>query len=73
MPSGITPWLWVLRIAWQRLVLPERQNLQLPHPGVYGDHVVALGDRGDTGADLHHAGASLVAKHGWAQALGIGA
>ncbi|MNJ79865.1 hypothetical protein D3C77_780370 [compost metagenome] len=35
VPSGIRPLPWVARMAWHRLVLPERQNLHLPHSGVY--------------------------------------
>ena len=35
MPSGITPLPWVARTAWHRLVLPDRQNLHLPHSAVY--------------------------------------
>ena len=33
--SGIRPWPCVARIAPQRLVLPDTQNLQAPHSGVY--------------------------------------
>src|ERR1700678_1257355 len=35
VPSGITPLPWVTRILWHRLVLPDRQNSQVPHSGVY--------------------------------------
>src|SRR5262245_26145247 len=34
-PSGIKPLPWVARIATQRLVLPDLQNLHSPHSGVY--------------------------------------
>jgi len=34
VPSGINPLPWVARIAWHRLVLPDRQNLHVPHSGV---------------------------------------
>src|ERR1700722_6828719 len=35
VPSGITPFPWVIRIRWHKLVLPDRQNSQVPHSGVY--------------------------------------
>ena len=35
VPSGITPWPWVARIAVQRLVLCDVHDLQLRHSGVY--------------------------------------
>src|ERR1700737_2508768 len=35
VPSGITPLPWVMRILWHKLVLPDRQNSQVPHSGVY--------------------------------------
>lgn len=34
VPSGMTPFPWVVRILPQRLVLPDLQNLQSPHSGV---------------------------------------
>ncbi len=34
VPSGITPLPWVTRILWHKLVLPDRQNSQVPHSGV---------------------------------------
>ena len=48
VPSGMTPLPWVARMAPQRLVLPERQNLQAPHSGVLlgaGEGVVSCGVR----------------------------
>ena len=35
VPSGIRPLPWVARMAWHRLVLPDRQYLHLRHSGVY--------------------------------------
>jgi hypothetical protein len=34
VPSGITPWPWVARMAVQRLVLRDRQEGQVRHSGV---------------------------------------
>ena len=34
VPSGIRPWPWVARMAPQRLVFPEVQNLHCRHSGV---------------------------------------
>ena len=34
VPSGIRPWPWVVRIAWQRLVFCDRQYSHWRHSGV---------------------------------------
>ncbi|CFW39930.1 Uncharacterised protein [Bordetella pertussis] len=34
VPSGIRPLPWVVRMAWHRLVLRDRQNLHWRHSGV---------------------------------------
>ena len=61
------------RIAWQRLVLPERQNLHLPHSGVERNHVVAHRHRGDALADRLDDAAALMAENGRKDAFRIGA
>jgi hypothetical protein len=65
LPSGIRPLPWVARIAWQRLVLPDLQNLHSPHSAVYsGITWSPTATRSHAFADGLDDAAALVAEDG---------
>ena len=58
---AIRPLPWVTRMAWQRLVLPERQKFAFAaFGGVEGDDMVADSDAGDARADRFDDAAAFV-------------
>ena len=74
MPSGITPWPWVARIAVQRLVLRDRQDGHVAaFRRVERDDVIALFHRRHARPDIDDDAGAFVAEDGGKQALGIGA
>ena len=55
MPSGITPWPWVMRIFWQRVGLVVQAVVALPAlRRVERDHVITDLNRGDARPGFHH-------------------
>ena len=74
VPSGITPWPWVARIAVQRLVLRDRQDWHCAaFRRVERDDVVALLQRRDARPDVDDDAGAFVAEDRREQALRIGA
>src|SRR5262249_30352388 len=74
VPSGMTPWPWLARIAVHRLVLRDRHDGALPaFRRVERDYVVALPHRGDARPDLDHDAGALVPEDRGEQAFRIGA
>ena len=74
VPSGITPWPWVDRMAVQRLVLRDRQDGHVPaFRRVKRNDVIALFDRRNAGTDIDDDAGAFVAEDRGKQSLRIGA